>query len=157
MRHIQDNTASITAGILVRGTIKTPQVQVFSEPAMAETDALSYLLTGQPINQATSSQGQQLYGAALSLGLAGGGLLASQIGQRFGIDDVTIQSGGSFGGGALVIRHYLSPKVYISYGVGLMENFNIFLVRYQISGLWFLEAQSGVTSGADIVYTLERK
>jgi translocation and assembly module TamB len=153
VRHIQE----VTAGITVRGTLKAPQVQLYSEPAMEDTDALSYLLTGQPISQATSSQGQQLYGAALSLGLASGGLLASKIGQRFGIDELTVESGGTFGAGALVIRHYLSPKLYISYGVGLMEHFNIFLMRYQISRRWFLEAESGVQSGADIVYTLERK
>lgn len=153
VRHIQE----VTAGILVRGMLKAPQVQLFSEPAMAETDALSYLLTGQPISQATTTQGQQLYGAALSLGLAGSGLLANQIGQRFGIDELTVESGGSFGGGALVIRHYLSPKIYISYGVGLMEHFNIFLMRYQISRRWSLEAESGAQSGADMVYTLERE
>jgi translocation and assembly module TamB len=153
VRKIQD----VTAGIMVRGTIKAPQVQLFSEPALAETDALSYLLIGQPISQASSSQGQQLYGAALSLGLAGSGLLANQIGQRFGIDEVLVESGGSFGGGALVIRHYLSPKLYISYGVGLIERFNLFLMRYQISRRWALEAESGPQSGADLVYTLERK
>ena len=153
VRHIQE----VTAGIMVRGTLKTPQVQIFSEPAMAETDALSYLLTGQPISQASASQGQQLYGAALTLGLAGSGLLANQIGQRFGIDEVLVESGGSFGGGALVIRHYLSPKLYISYGVGLVERFNVFLMRYQISRLWSLEANSGIQSGADLVYTLERE
>ncbi len=159
VRKIQDTatTTGITAGILVRGTIKSPQVQLFSDPTMADTDALSYLLTGRPINQATSSQGQQLYGAALSLGLASGGLLANQIGQHFGIDELTVESGGNFGGGALVIRHYLSPKLYISYGVGLVDRANIFLMRYQISRHWFLEAGSGVQSSADIVYTLERK
>jgi len=148
---------TVTAGIMVRGTLKAPQVQLFSEPAMAETDALSYLLTGQPMNQATTTQGQQLYGAALSLGLAGSGLLASQIGQRFGIDQLTVESGGSFGTGALVIRHYLSPKLYISYGVGLVEHLNVFLMRYQISRIWALEAESGTQSGADLVYTLEKK
>jgi translocation and assembly module TamB len=109
------------------------------------------------MNQATNTQGQQMYGAALSLGLAGSGLLASQIGQRFGIDQLTVESGGSFGTGALVIRHYLSPKLYISYGVGLVEHLNIFLMRYQISRIWALEAESGTQSGADLLYTLEKK
>lgn len=153
VRKIQE----VTAGIMVRSTLKAPQVQLFSDPAMAETDALSYLLIGQPISEASSSQGQQLYGAALSLGLAGSGLLANQIGQRFGIDEVLVESGGSFGGGALVLRHYLSPKLYISYGVGLVERFNIFVMRYQMSRQWALEAESGIQSGADLVYTLEKK
>ena len=149
---------TVTAGIMVRGTLKAPQAQLFSEPTMAETDILSYLLTGQPMSKATSAQGQQLYGAALSLGLAGSGLLASQIGRRFGIDQLTVESGGNFGTGALVIRHYLSPKLYISYGVGLVERLNVFLMRYQISRIWALEAaESGTQSGADLLYTLEKK
>jgi translocation and assembly module TamB len=147
----------VTAGIQVSGSLKSPKLQVFSEPAMSQGDALSYLLLGQPINQTSSAQGQQLYGAALSLGLAGSGLLANQIGQRFGIDELGVESGGSFGGGALVLRHYLSPRLYISYGIGLVERLNVFSIRYQISRLWSLDAQSGAQSGADLVYTLERE
>lgn len=155
LRHVAEQ--NVTAGILARGSLKAPQISLFSEPAMAEADALSFLLFGRPINQASSTQGQQLYGAATSLGLAGGGLLASQIGNRFGIKDVRVESGAGFGNGALVIRHYLTPSLYVSYGVGLFERFNTFVMRYQLNRLWALEAETGIQSGADIIYTLERK
>ena len=150
-RHIQD----VTAGVLVRGQLKSPRLTLFSDPTMAEADILAYILIGRPMNSATPSEGKNIYGAAVSLGLAGGGLLAAQIGQHFGIDDLRIESGGGFGEGALVIRHYLSPKLYLSYGVGLFERLNVFLLRYQISRLWALEAESGTRSGADLLYTLE--
>lgn len=152
VRHVEE----VTAGLLVRGTLKNPEVTIFSEPAMAETDALSYLVLGRPMSQATRAEGQQMYGAAAALGLLGGGLLSNQLGKRFGIDDVRIESGGGFGGGALVIRHYLSPKLYVSYGMGLFENLSVFIVRYQISKLWALQAESGAQSSADIIYTIER-
>ncbi len=154
VRYIPEH--NVAAGVMVRGPIKAPQITIFSDPAMAETDALSFMLIGRPMNQASSAEGQQLYGAATSLGLAGGSMLATQIGRRFGIEDVRVESGGGFGEGALVIRHYLSPSLYISYGIGLFEHFNVFLMRYQISRLWALEAETGVNSGADIIYTLER-
>lgn len=153
VRKVQD----ITAGLLVRGTLKAPQVSIFSEPPMAETDALSYLVLGRPASQATRAQGQQMYGAAAALGLLGGSLLGNQIGKRFGIDEVRIESGGGFGEGTLVIRHYLSPKIYVSYGMGLFESLNVFIVRYQLSKLWALQAESGTQSSADIIYTIERK
>lgn len=146
----------VTAGLLVRGTLKAPQVTIFSDPAMAETDALSYLVLGRPASQATRAEGEQMYGAAAALGLLGGNLLSSQLGRRFGIDDVRIESGGGFGEGALVIRHYLSPKIYVSYGMGLFENLNVFIVRYQISKLWALQAESGAHSSGDLIYTIER-
>lgn len=153
VREIED----VTAGILVRGSLKNPQVTLFSEPAMAETDVLSYLVLGRPMSQATGAEGERLYGAAAALGLAGGGALAGQIGQQFGLQDVRIESGGQFGEAALVIRHYLSPKLYISYGFGLFEQLNLVLIRYQLSRNWAVEAQSagGESSGADILYTIE--
>lgn len=153
VRHVDE----VIAGILVRGSLKNPQVTLFSEPAMAETDILSYLVLGRPASQATGAEGEQLYGAAAALGLAGGGALASELGRRFGLEDVRIESGGQFGEAALVIRHYLSPKLYISYGVGLFEELNVVLIRYQINNRWALEAQSagGESSGVDILYTIE--
>jgi len=141
---------------LVRGTLKTPQVTLFSEPAMAETDALSYLLLGRPVSQASTAEGEEMYGAAAALGLLGGGFLATQLGRQFGIDDVRLETGGGYGQGAIVIRHYLSPKLYVSYGLGLFENFNVFVVSYQISRLWTLQAESGTHSSADLLYTIER-
>lgn len=152
VRKVED----VTAGLLVRGTLKAPEVSIFSEPAMAETDSLSYLVLGRPASQATRAEGQQMYGAAAALGLLGGSLLGNQLGKRFGIDDVRIEAGGGFGEGALVIRHYLSPKIYVSYGMGLFENFNVFIVRYQLSKLWAVQAESGTESSADIIYTIER-
>lgn len=146
----------VTAGLLVRGTLKSPEVSIFSEPAMGETDALSYLVLGRPASQATRAESQEMYGAAAALGLLGGSLLGNQFGKRFGIDDVRIESGGGFGGGALVIRHYLSPKLYVSYGMGLFESLNVFIVRYQLSKLWAVQAESGTQSSGDIIYTLER-
>lgn len=152
VRHVEE----VTAGLLVRGTLKAPQVTLFSEPAMAETDALSYLLLGRPVSQASTAEGEEMYGAAAALGLFGGGFLATQLGRQFGIDDVRLEAGGGYGEGALVIRHYLSPKLYVSYGLGLFENFNVFVVSYQINRLWTLQAESGTHSSADLLYTIER-
>ncbi len=152
VRHVDE----VSAGLLVRGTLKTPQVTLFSEPAMAETDALSYLLLGRPVSQASTAEGEEMYGAAAALGLFGGGFLATQLGRQFGIDDVRLEAGGGYGQGAIVIRHYLSPKLYVSYGLGLFENFNVFVVSYQISRLWTLQAESGTHSSADLLYTIER-
>jgi translocation and assembly module TamB len=57
---------------------------------------------------------------------------------------------------SLVMGRYLSPKLYVSYGVGLIEAFNTFTVRYQISDKWQLKGESGEYHGADILYTIER-
>jgi translocation and assembly module TamB len=57
---------------------------------------------------------------------------------------------------ALVVGRYLSPKLYVSYGVGLMESLNSITLRYPLSKRWQLEAESGEVHGADQFYTIER-
>ncbi|MBL7003881.1 MAG: translocation/assembly module TamB domain-containing protein [Gammaproteobacteria bacterium] len=94
--------------------------------------------------------------AALALGLSGGDRIARTIGDRFGLDEMRVESNDSGDQASLVIGRYLSPRLYVSYGVGLIESVNTLSVRYKISEKWQLKAESGEYQGADILYTFER-
>lgn len=150
-------TGQITVGFNVRGTLQKPVLSVFSDPAMPEQDALSYLLLGRPMGQASTAEGQQLFAAATGLGFAGGEVLAQKIGKTFGIQDVRIEPATATQKAALVLGTYLSPKLYVSYGVGVIDRASTFRLRYQLSRRWTVEGESGLYGGADILYNLERK
>ena len=94
--------------------------------------------------------------AALALGLAGGDTLARTLGDRFGVDEVRVESNDTGDEASLVIGSYLSPKLYVSYGVGLMDTLNSINLRYQLSNRWQLDVESGEFTGADVLYTIER-
>lgn len=145
----------VTAGINVSGTIKQPRFSIYSSPPMDQTDALSYLLLGRPVNQASTQQGKQLASAALSLGLTGGEFIAKQLGRMFGIETVEVQTSPTTGNPSLVLGTYLRPDLYLSYGFDIVEHINILRLQYQISKQWALDAESGLYSGADILYTIE--
>jgi len=147
---------TITAGLHVRGTVNQPQIELFSVPAMGETDTLSYLLLGRPIETASGEEGAMMAKATLALGLSGGDRLARTLGDRFGLDEMRIETSETEDQAALVMGRYLSPKLYISYGVGLIDAVNVFSVRYQISDKWQLKGESGEHQGADLLYTIER-
>jgi len=147
---------TVTAGLKVKGSLKKPQIELFSIPAMGQTDALAYLLLGRPIETTTGKDGEMMAKAALALSLIGGDSLARTLGERFGLDDMRVESSSSGDQASLVIGRYLSPKLYVGYGVGLIESFNTFNVRYQISDKWQLKGESGENQGADILYTIER-
>lgn len=146
----------ITAGVRVRGTLKSPELTLFSEPTMGESDVLSYLLLGRPLRQASTSEGRLLARAATSLGLSGGEFLAQRIGARFGLEEVAIESGNTPEQASLVIGKRLSPKLYVNYSIGLFEQVNQIRLRYQLTKRWALQAESGTYSGADLLYTIER-
>ena len=146
----------VVAGIQVRGRVKNPEITLVSQPPMPESDILAYLLLGQPLNQASVTEGKILTDAAGSLGLKGGALLAKRIGATFGIEDVYVEQGATPEEASVVLGTYLSPRLYVGYGVGLAESVNSLRIRYQLSRRWILQTRTGVQSGADLLYSIER-
>lgn len=148
-------TGNVTSGIQVNGRLKKPQLTLFSIPAMGDTDTLSYLLLGRPMESASDEDGAMMAKAALALGLSGGDQLARRIGDRFGLDEMRIESNDGGDQTSLVVGRYLSPQLYVSYGVGLIGLYNTLNLRYKISDQWLLKAESGESHGADLMYTFE--
>lgn len=146
---------TVTAGVEVKGTLKAPQLTLFSDPAMSQSDTLSYLLFGHPADTGNPAQGAALASAARALQLAGGERLAQRIGNRLGLEDVEISRGPN-SEAALVLGKRLSPRLYINYSIGLVEPVNVVRIRYQVTTHWVLQAESGLNRGADLLYTIER-
>lgn len=152
-RRADDGTV---AGINAKGTLETPEVTLWSDPSMDQTQQLAYLLTGRPLNRVSPEEGDTLANAANALGLRGGNLLAKKLAARFGLEEARIESDGSLEQASLVVGKYLSPKLYVAYGIGLFEPVNTFRVRYLLSDRWTLQAESGEGTSADALYTVER-
>ncbi len=147
----------VTAGLLVRGTAQVPVLTVFSDPVMEQSNALSYLITGKPLSALKSGEGDMLGTAARALGTAGGDLLAKSIGGRLGVDDIGVADNSTLGGAAFTVGKYLSPKLYLSYGVGIFEPGEVVTLRYLFHKRWNFEAQNATTgSRAGINYRYER-
>ncbi|HVS04351.1 MAG TPA: translocation/assembly module TamB domain-containing protein [Thermoanaerobaculia bacterium] len=147
----------VIAGISAQGPLSNPRVTLWSEPAMSQSDALSYLVTGRPMSEATAAEGDVLANAAVTLGISGGNILAEKLAARFGLEEVRIQTEGSLEEAQLVLGKYLSPRVYVAYGIGLFEAVDTFRVRYLIDERWTLQAETGGgNTSADLLYTIER-
>ncbi|MDR9435558.1 MAG: translocation/assembly module TamB domain-containing protein [Thiohalophilus sp.] len=147
---------NVTAGIRVRGSLNQPEIELFSIPAMGQTDALAYLMLGRPLETASGEEGSMMAKAALALSLSGGDSLARQIGDKFGLDEMRVEASDSGEQASLVMGRYLAPRLYVSYGVGIVESFNTFAVRYQLSDHWYIKGESGEHQSADILYTIDR-
>lgn len=146
----------ITAGAQVRGTLKKPQLTLFSQPKMSDPDILAYLVLGRaPQSGGSTSETAMLFKAASALSSGGGGVTKS-LGDTFGLDSVEL--GGSGGDDtSLMLGKYLTPNLYVGYGVGLLDAINTFNVKYQFSKyVMFESASSSAGTGADLTYTIER-
>jgi len=148
---------AVTAKLTVSGRAQKPQLEVSADPTMSQTQALSYLVTGKPINEVGSGEGDLVQSAARSLGGAAGNLLAKGLGKRLGISDIGVTDNDQVGS-AFTVGQYLSPRLYLSYGVGLFEPGQILTLRYRISNRVSLEAQQGpISQKAGINYRVEKK
>ncbi|MEZ5456670.1 MAG: translocation/assembly module TamB domain-containing protein [Lysobacteraceae bacterium] len=129
---------SVTAGIRLLGTAKSPNLTVWSDPAMDSSEALSYLVLGRPLRSASGADGRQLDAAATALG-AGGNFLAEQLGTRLGLDQAGVADSEALGGAALTVGKYLSPRLLLSYGVSLFGEGQVVSLNYLINEAWNLQ------------------
>lgn len=150
---------TVTVGLNVRGTLQQPRLSFFSDPTMPQTQIVTYLLTGKAPDSMTGSDTATMASARDTLTVQGGGLLASQLGRRLGLEEVGVESSLDADGSAntaLVLGKFLSPRLFISYGISLTESINTLKLRYTISDRWVLRTESGENHSADLEYTIEQ-
>ncbi len=146
---------NVTAGIQARGRLQKPEVTLFSEPALDQSNILSYIVFGTSSQQSGNAGNVWIAQAVSALALATGEGLVRDVGGALGIEDVRIASGAD-GGASVMLGTYLSPRLYVSYGIGLFETGNSFRLRYDLSEHWQIQTDTGVNTGADILYKIER-
>jgi len=155
VRVIDNFDGTVTAGIHLHGRAQDLTSTVFSEPAMNDVDALSYLVIGRPLNQATESEGNQLSGAAVSLGLRQATRLTEQIGQSIGLDQLSL-SGDGGDSTTLIAGKKINSRLYARYAYGIFSRLGTLLLRYRLSDRLTLEAGAGENQSIDILYSVEQ-
>ncbi|WP_371919631.1 translocation/assembly module TamB domain-containing protein [Pseudomonas sp. BBP2017] len=144
-------TDDVIAGIRLSGSAEQPTTQVFSEPAMSQEQALSYLVLGRPLG-ATGEDNNMLAQAALGLGLATSAGVTGSLASSLGIDDFQLDTQGSGTSTSVVASGNLTERLSLRYGVGVFEPVNTVALRYKLSKKVYLEAASGLASSLDIFY-----
>ena len=146
----------ITAGVNVRGTLRAPRMTFFSDPMVSQSQIVSLLLAGGSLDSVQNADPAQRGAEARNnMLLQGSALLFQQFGGKVGLDDVSVESNLN-NETSLVLGRYLSPRLYVSYGISLAEAINTIKMRYTIGDHWTIKTEAGLTRSADLVYTIER-
>jgi len=131
----------VTAGIDVTGRAQSPRVDVWSDPSMSQSEALAFLVLGRSLTGASSDQTQQVNAASAALS-AGSGLLASQLGAKLGLDDAGVSQSRALGGSVIGVGKYISPKLYVGYGVSLVGSGSVLTLKYLLRRGFDIEIES---------------
>lgn len=146
----------VVVGVEIGGTPDALRSRVYSDPAMDDTEAMAFLLTGRPLSGASESEGNLIAGAAAAWGLEQAGLITQRLGNELGLD-VGLDADSGLDRSALTIGKYLSPRLLLRYSVGLFDDSYKVLLRYELTRSLSVETSSGAEGqGIDLIYRIER-
>jgi translocation and assembly module TamB len=155
IRQVEGPDGTVTAGLELRGRARNVSSSVFSRPAMSEADALSYLLIGRPLEEATAADGSVLSGTAYGLGLRQAALITNQVGQNLGLDQLSV-AGSNQSTTSLVAGKQINPRLYMRYAYGVFTEIGNLLLRYKLSERLTIEAGTGESQSMDLLYLVEK-
>ncbi|MCL9780499.1 translocation/assembly module TamB [Vibrio sp. S4M6] len=153
IRNPANTQDQVTAGIKVTGPADDPVVSIFSDPALPQAQALSYLLRGQNLD--TQGGNSAMTTTLIGLSLAQSGKLVGQIGQAFGVQDLQLDTSGAGDTSQVNVSGYVLPHLQVKYGVGIFNQVGEFTVRYELLSNLYLEAVSGLDSAVNVLYQFE--
>jgi translocation and assembly module TamB len=146
-------TDGTEAGFRVGGTVQNLALDTYSNPPKTESDIMSYILFGRPMSQTSGSEGNQASNAAA---LLGANMLAMSLAPSIGLDEARVETGTQQNKAQLVVGKYLSPKLYVGYGIGLYEPISTLRLRYLLTSRWSIEAITGDQQSTDLLWRIER-
>ena len=140
---------SVEAGVAVTGTISQPLVRVVSNPALPESEALSWLILGRAPSQAVAGQ-------LSALPLATGALLGkatAPLAHALNVDEVGLRSGDASTQQQFVtIGKRISDRVYLAFDQGLGGAESLLRLEMTLTQRIALRAQAGRTGSFGLFY-----
>lgn len=150
-----------TLGIRVTGTASSPNIIIYNDAGLSEQEALNALLTGR-INEGSSGLSSTegfksdvnntIAAAGISLGLGGTRAFTNQIGRNLGLSGLALDAQGTGDDTQVSLTGYITPDLFIRYGVGVFTPVNKLTMRYQVNKRLYLEASESVEKAIDLFY-----
>ncbi|PIE35140.1 MAG: hypothetical protein CSA54_05935, partial [Gammaproteobacteria bacterium] len=144
------------AGLNIVGTVETPEITLFTEPADKSEDAiLSYIVLGRDINEASDQETNLLQAAALALTVRGGRSIGQNVADALGVQDFSLETAGSGDNTELVVSGRLNDRLLLRYGSSVFSSQNTLYLRYDLTKKLYVETASGVEQALDIFYSFD--
>lgn len=144
----------VRAGVLVGGTLEEPQITLYSEPALSQTETLSYLVRGRGMDSGAGADGTAM-ALSVGTGLVNQSGIVEELNRLPGLRNVEFGAEGSEDDTAATVSGYIGERIYLSYGVGLYEPVNILTARLYLQARLWLEVVSRLESSVDLYYSFD--
>lgn len=153
-----------TVGLRVKGKTADPNIVVFNDAGLTNQQAMNALITGRISNSRATQISEEgfksevtnnIAAAGLSMGLSGTRGLTNTIGDAFGLERLTIDASGTDSDTNVNVTGYITPDLYIRYGVGVFNAQSSLSLRYQLTRRIYVQATSAAEDAVDMVYSFQ--
>lgn len=141
----------VTAVLNVSGPLKAPETRVYTEPALSESEALSYLITGDSLKGISRSNGSAVANAAFNYGAG----QLSWLSERLGIDDFEFKQSKKIENSAVKLGHYLNPDLYLGITMGLFSTKYAASIKYRLNDNFSINTRAGESQRIDLKYHIK--
>lgn len=160
---------AVEPGVEVLGTVMRPRVRLVSTPDVPEPEKLSWLVLGRGPSELAPGDASVLLAAATAM--LGGNAPGSDIGERFGLDEVRIgradtssilgvlpqstvagKTGSASAAEVVSVGKKLTRDVHLTYEQGLADAEGALKVTWQITQRFQVLVRAGFLPGLDAVY-----
>ncbi len=145
----------VRAGVLVSGTLEEPQITLYSEPALSQTETLSYLVRGRGMDSGSGGADGTAMALSVGTGLVNQSGIVEGLNSLPGLRNVEFGAEGSEDETAATVSGYIGERIYLSYGVGLYEPVNTLTARLYLQARLWLEVVSRLESSVDLYYSFD--
>jgi translocation and assembly module TamB len=145
----------VRVGVTVTGSAQTPRVRLFSEPDLADTEKLSWLVLGRGTEGLSGTDIGLLQTAALGILSGENEGLSTRLIRRLGLDELSVRKSdvGGVNDTLVSMGKQLSRRWYVGYERGLNATEGSWQLIYRIAQRFTLRAQSGTENSLDVIWS----
>lgn len=147
--------SDVKVGVAITGTTQNPRVRLWSEPEMADTDKLSWLVLGRAPDSLGRNEAALLQQAALALLSGEGEGPTGNFLQAIGLDELSLrqEDDGTVRETVVSLGKQISRRWYVGYERSLSATTGNWQLIYRAAQRFTVRAQSGAETSIDAIWT----
>ena len=147
--------SEVKVGVAITGTTQNPRIRLWSEPEMADTDKLSWLVLGRAPDSLGRNEAALLQQAALALLSGEGEGPTGNFLQTIGLDELSLrqQDEGNVRETVVSLGKQISQRWYVGYERSLSATTGNWQLIYRAAQRFTVRAQSGAETSIDAIWT----
>ena len=148
------SNSDVKVGVAITGTAQDPRVRLYSEPAMSETEKLSWLVLGRAPTGLGGADIGLLQTAAVALLSGEGSSPSDNLMSTLGLDEFSVrQTDGAVRATVVNVGKQVSRYWYVGYERNLNATGGNWQFIYTLARRFTLRLQAGVDNAADLIWS----